>query len=661
MPRPSTRSRVPAITSCDVRSWSGPVPPPQPPGLERAAVIKVTCDGIEVTQSIQDLPGHSVPLVAGKRTVVRVYLSANSASPIMVFGLLKVRRTGSGGATSVVGATGPVTINPAESGQLRLKRENESKSLNFLIPAELTAAGSVEFKLTVVYQTTPFKLLVPPLTCKRTVTFLASPPLRVRILGIRYQAGMPAQSIEPNALDFALIRSWLQRAYPVAEVVWAHLIVNGPLAWPFDAAAMNAFVRGIRTTDVLGGVDARTHYYGLVSDGDGSFFMRGLASGIPGVPDPSTVASGPTGVDTWGWDIDGSYGDWYTGHELGHTFGRLHAMFCGAAGGGPYPFVNGQLSNADGAFAGLDTGDPARGLPMRALPGIVWHDVMTYCSFQWLSSFTYTGIRDRLVLEDALPAHGALPRARAAGRKRANAMSAGTVHVVATINLTRGTGSIRHVNPVESPTPGQRELSTRAPAKRRGNARAEDQVALRVSNASGQVLGEYPAGVIPDACQDPGDDRTGIVDAFLPGASAAARIELVLNAAAIDTFVAGTAVKSPQNIKRATAVPRTARARGRAGVADRSAEAVLTWTEAGAVRTRRRAGAEAAVAGRTYTVQVSTDDGASWQTVGFGLREPRVTIDRQILAGAPSVRVRVTSTDGFRSATSEKTFRAGEI
>ena len=30
---------------------------------------------------------------------------------------------------------------------------------------------------------------------------------------------------------------------------------------------------------------------------------------------------------------------------------------------------------------------------MRALPGTAWHDVMTYCDNQWLSSFTYDGIR----------------------------------------------------------------------------------------------------------------------------------------------------------------------------------------------------------------------------------------------------------------------------
>ena len=71
------------------------------------------------------------------------------------------------------------------------------------------------------------------------------------------------------------------------------------------------------------------------------------------------MASGPTGPSTFGWDSDGSYGDWYGGHELGHTFGRFHAEFCGASGGAAYPFPNGQLSDADEAYVGIDVGDPA--------------------------------------------------------------------------------------------------------------------------------------------------------------------------------------------------------------------------------------------------------------------------------------------------------------
>ena len=47
-------------------------------------------------------------------------------------------------------------------------------------------------------------------------------------------------------------------------------------------------------------------------------------------------------------------------------------------------------------------GDASLGISMRALPGPQWHDVMTYCDRQWMSSYTYDGIRQRLLAEDAL-------------------------------------------------------------------------------------------------------------------------------------------------------------------------------------------------------------------------------------------------------------------
>ena len=69
----------------------------------------------------------------------------------------------------------------------------------------------------------------------------------------------------------------------------------------------------------------------------------------------------------------------------------------------PYPYAGGKLSNDEDGFVGLDVGDPAHALPIRALPGLDWHDIMTHCDDLWLSDFTYRGIRDRLQLEDALP------------------------------------------------------------------------------------------------------------------------------------------------------------------------------------------------------------------------------------------------------------------
>ena len=88
---------------------------------------------------------------------------------------------------------------------------------------------------------------------------------------------------------------------------------------------------------IFSGEDGRVVYYGVVDDGGG--FMRGKAAGIPG-----TIAAGPSGPGDWGWDFDGSYNDWYGGHEIGHTRGRYHAEFCGAGGGAAYPYPGGRIS-----------------------------------------------------------------------------------------------------------------------------------------------------------------------------------------------------------------------------------------------------------------------------------------------------------------------------
>lgn len=657
----------------------GPMLPPAPPvspdaGPDAGGPILLTCDGVEVTQAIQDMP-HSVPLIAEKRTIARVYLSVGGTDPVTVSGILRVRRAGSTGLGSVVRAQAPATIDPAHNGDLRTKREHDARSLTFILPRRVLTAGQWEVRLSSVHRTQPHRALTVPSGATRTVTFAASPPLRVRIVGIRYQSG--TRTVAPTALDFTLIQSWLGRAYPVAAVEWSQVTLDGPSPWPFQAPAINAFIRGIRATDVAGGVDGRTHYYGLVADNGGASFMRGLASGIPAAADPTAVASGPCGGSDFGWDDDGSYGDWYTAHELGHTFGRFHAEFCGAGGGGPYPFANGQLADADGAFQGYDVGDIANGIPPRALPGTAWHDVMSYCVNQWISSFTYTGIRTRLIAEDALAGAPAPAARRRGGARRTSGRggampTGGTIHVVATLNVTRQTGELRHVLPVTAVPPGQTPLASGRP-RRTSRADRGPQVALRVFGRGDTPIGEFVAPFIADACRDPGDDVTGSIDAFLAGASAATRLELVLDGTVVDTFMPGAAPGAVANIRASAPANRTrggaVRARRVGGAApEGDADPIVTWTPSaaprrGAVRKAVRAGGAAAapVADTQYTVQVSVDAGATWQTVGFALKTPQVRIDRAVLGDAETVKVRVTATSGFTSTTTEKTLKASEL
>lgn len=191
--------------------------------------------------------------------------------------------------------------------------------------------------------------------------------------------------------------------------------------------------------------------------------MRGCAAGIPGTPDPATVASGPTGPATWGWDNDGSYGDWYGGHELGHTYGRLHiGSGCGETADDPsYPYPTGQISNNDGAFVGFDLGDPANAIAMRALPGTAWRDVMSYCANQWLSDYTYRAILQRLRAENGLPAGpDPVPVAGATPSVTGPALGAATLRPAATIATSDALAPVREA---KEATPGNMLAPAYAP------------------------------------------------------------------------------------------------------------------------------------------------------------------------------------------------------
>ena len=131
---------------------------------------------------------HNVPLVAAKRTVARVYLSATAPGSLVVQGLLLGRRMSPPGPWQPIAGLGPVTINPAENGQLRLKRESESKSLNFLLPPSLCVAGGMRAQAGIGVSDDAVQAADSTGHRHKKVKFLASPPLRVHVLGIRFTA-----------------------------------------------------------------------------------------------------------------------------------------------------------------------------------------------------------------------------------------------------------------------------------------------------------------------------------------------------------------------------------------------------------------------------------------------------------------------------------------
>lgn len=580
-------------------------------------------DAVEVTQTVQNL-SNSVPLIAGKPTIARVYLSYYGASPIRIGGTLQAAHSGT--AAVSVPSIADVLLDPSHAGDTAFKRKDVSLSLNFLLPPAQITPGALTLTLSSITNTATHAMIPVAYNSAHTVTLQAGHPLRVRVLAVRYRQNN--RTFLATANDLNHLRSWLGRAYPVSNVIWSTGTIDARAAVPFGSGDINAQLAAIRALDVSAGTDKRTHYYGIVSDG--GFFMRGSAAGIPSTPSPATVASGPTGPADWGWDFDGSYGDWYGGHELGHTFGRFHPGFCGESHDDPaYPYTAGQLANNDFGMVGLDVGDASLGIPMRALPGPQWHDVMTYCQTQWLSDYTYSGILTRVGAEDALPA-GPVPAgvpvpapaaaAGAGGRPdqrfpsatalEGRAVQTKLISMVAPVNLTSGQGKIQYVHPVD-----QGDATPIDP---------QSPVLIRVRAADGGLLHEFAAPVQLDSELGPNDQRRGLVDAVLPVDRDAVALELVIHGQVVDTYRSSP---RPPALASAAVV----------GLEDDAVH--LTWSTAGAPD-----------ASHTYAVQVSTDGGRTWQTLAVGLTEPTARIDRSQFGPGQTVQVRVIATDGFTSS-----------
>ena len=636
----------------------------------------LSVEGIEVTQAIQSLD-QDVLLVAGKPTVARIYLSLKGPGPVVIKG----RLTGARGSSSpVIDSINTIRFSIVDNLTLQQKRSSEARSLNFLLPESWIMEGTLKLSVATLQEDNGSALACSNCSEKTIeVVFDKDAPLRVRLLGIRYRFGDPEGMIAPTDKDFALTESWLRRAYPVAQVISSRLSTDANSPWPFDCNAVNAQISALRALDISGGVDPRTHYYGIVSDNNTKNFMRGCASGIPSNAEPATVASGPAGTSDFGWDPDGSYADWYTAHELGHTFGRKHPGFCNgnSKDDNSYPFPDGSISDGD-KYVGLDLGDTDKGIRMQALGGSDWHDVMTYCDRQWVSRYTYLGIRQRLLAEDNLSTRGGAslstpnlppdspgtPSSRGRGLSsaaepapeefddstsaRAEVQEEGTaqlgqdlpatpephqqvgqieegtfVSVVATINLTRKSGKILYVNPVSRGV-----LST--------TGSVASPATLRLREASENKI-DIPVVIRFDTDRNQEGDQTGLIDALIPLSTEVRSMELLLDGDLVDSRSFGPSAPQVTRLQIDTKEDESRSGfslfrRGNTG------QTVLLWdgTDEDGDRV-------------TYSVQRSSDLGKTWETLAVGLRKPELELDQDPRESEVGIMFRIIANDGMNS------------
>lgn len=650
--------------------------------LAQQPVPSVRVDRIEVVQAVQDLD-HTVPLIAEKPTVVRVFLSGGPVK--QAYGTLSVKTASS----NPLLIASPDWIEITAYAPVRARRENWYASFNFFLPENLTGQQSLTFALAGLTDSAGNS--VPCENCaifRRDVVLEPPVEMRLRVVALKYERGDPPQSFEPRQIDLDMLQSWLKRAYPISKLSFSVIqtTVNLPKkptkGNPFECDEVNAQLTDLRNKDTDG--DQRTRYYGMVfTDGRSEgFLMRGCSTDIPEATDPSIVASGPTGPTdvAFPWDRDQSWGDWYGGHEIGHTLGRLHAgPFAGyrlddrSQDQIPYgscfedipdpefPYPGGQISMDDGSSIGFDLGDASLGISPRVIAGKVGHDVMSYCEQQWISRYTYVGILSRLRDENLMPARPLTssvpvvfappPRAPAmAGPAQAAARGPGQtaqtsapagqpapvyrdgdfISIVGTANLGQQEATIDYVSRVSR-------------AKIRA-ASPDSPVRLRAFDQSGAPIAgltDVPVVFLRNTHSPAGQVR-GVVEAVLPARSDLKTIELLIGG-----NVAARYEAPPQINLAPTELQVTPLVQSPAITVAPPAQVPshqLQWSvQAPALNL------SPSIKGVRYDIQASGDGGQTWQTLAVGLSDPNAQVDLSMFKNVPVVDVRVIANVGFES------------
>jgi hypothetical protein len=379
---------------------TGPEQPPGVPDIAAGQVPDLFVTGMEVTQSVQNLD-NQMPLVAGRTTVVRVYVQTDGGSVGGVTGAMQV--TSSAGPPVVVyPVNGPIVADGDGSNRL-----DPDGTLNFLLPPAATAAtGAKPAQLHVfvysVHPSSPEK--AEPDAANNhgfaSVEFHAASPLAIRLFPIHlhdpWPDGPDATFAQPGPNLLVDAFTWAEVSAAAYRYLPTHQILGLP------GVTLYPEWHGI---DSIFGAEVSPEFreWNLTLDGHHSqvnsvlmahweqttpldHFEQYYGAIAPGVPadlggqSNATVAHGQMKTDVY---FDSP---WYhqTGgktmaHELAHNVGYKHNKCRGdeEAGGAiePYPYTGPPCTLAEvdpAGWFGFDVG--WQSFPYLDRPAVISND-----------------------------------------------------------------------------------------------------------------------------------------------------------------------------------------------------------------------------------------------------------------------------------------------
>jgi hypothetical protein len=327
----------------------------------------LSVDDFYITQSIQKYDG-SIPLVAGRDGILRVFAKANNANNVKAAVRVRFYQGGILKSTSTIEApsfAAPTEISEASLGtSWNLKVEGALIQPGLAIAVDIDPAGTIR-------EADETDNQFPSSGAPKALDVKIVPRFDMVLVPVQQGDGSIGNVTEANKNDYV---KDLLRMFPIAE---SHIRLRAPLV-------TTTTLKGSSTTGddgseswitLLGDVELQR-----VADGASGEYYFGVAKithdfGIYGIANLSSkVGLGNDYFD--GRDLNASM---TLAHETGHSMGRAHVS-CGFAIGDPdpaYPHANGQI----GSF-GMDVA------AMKQF-GPDTKDVMGYCADRWIGDYTY--------------------------------------------------------------------------------------------------------------------------------------------------------------------------------------------------------------------------------------------------------------------------------
>jgi hypothetical protein len=338
-----------------------------------AKASPVGISSIEVTQATQNA-SQPVPLVANRRTAVRVYVYSVTGQPVSN---VRVSLTAIQNGITLT----PTLVIPPQTAPVSPSQADMSSSFNVELPSSWLT-GTVTLTA-MAYQGTVPSGGGPNNPATTTLTFNAVPALRIVVVPINYtDTGSnhlyPAPS---NTTTTTLeVSDWITRGYPINAVsvsYYSPFAFTGNLQQSSEWSRLLDAVTTLKNADPGGRV-----YFALVPTTDGSLaWFHGGMSGFSWID--YRAGTGLELPASQGWDADQTGRN--TAHEIGHTLNLKHAPSGGAGNPDPkYPYSNGSI----GQF-GLDVPKWKLWNPATTYDLMGYCPSWTSCSSQWISDYDY--------------------------------------------------------------------------------------------------------------------------------------------------------------------------------------------------------------------------------------------------------------------------------